>query len=548
MSLQSSFQAETDFKANSSNPQLQHMNPMMENPSTIPNNSNTSEMHNYYYSNNIPPEPMPHQQPFNPYPTIPEVPASGGQDLLYPPPPMPAIQNPNQPYVNPDPIYQPPMNQQISHVFDPINMPITQPPFQSPLNGQKVSCSATGNQLWIELLNMSNCGYYVGGDTISGRIVLQCSIPFHCQSIQLNIKGVEKVKFYKVEQIETPQKQKKNELIKYKDTTDIFKPAPILYPMGGQLGAGFYSFPFDISLPINLPGTIIEKEGSKDRDGYYHIKISYQMSATVHSTRENAIVYSCPIVINQKYSQPIQSQTLSDTKKFINGDMLDAKFILNRGVFFPGEEVLATLEARTNTAKECRKIQFKIERTVGLTVDQKKFYRSSTVFTSVHDGFWPCFYGVRKMRFFIPNSLRVSISSPHISIQYSIRLICDFPLAIDFDVKMPLLLISPQYLLAESPPLPPPDQTPHTISFRAKWQDGDRCMKCGKGFNLFVRKHHCRHCGRLLCDGCTSNRVKMPNIGFDTAERVCLDCLEDARNGGLKKHSILLNPQQPPRH
>lgn len=40
---------------------------------------------------------------------------------------------------------------------------------------------------------------------------------------------------------------------------------------------------------------------------------------------------------------------------------------------------------------------------------------------------------------------------------------------------------------------------------RAVWmddQDITQCMRCEKEFSLFVRKHHCRHCGRIFCYDC----------------------------------------------
>jgi class 3 adenylate cyclase len=33
------------------------------------------------------------------------------------------------------------------------------------------------------------------------------------------------------------------------------------------------------------------------------------------------------------------------------------------------------------------------------------------------------------------------------------------------------------------------------------------CEECGAKFTMFFRRHHCRFCGRLLCDNCTKHRV-----------------------------------------
>ncbi|KAJ2852439.1 hypothetical protein IWW36_000326 [Coemansia brasiliensis] len=36
---------------------------------------------------------------------------------------------------------------------------------------------------------------------------------------------------------------------------------------------------------------------------------------------------------------------------------------------------------------------------------------------------------------------------------------------------------------------------------------GVSCRQCGRSFTLFLRRHHCRRCGLLFCDSCSSQRV-----------------------------------------
>ncbi len=47
------------------------------------------------------------------------------------------------------------------------------------------------------------------------------------------------------------------------------------------------------------------------------------------------------------------------------------------------------------------------------------------------------------------------------------------------------------------------------------WQsddDVDHCALCGKQFTFFVRRHHCRLCGRICCASCASNFMRyLPN-------------------------------------
>jgi hypothetical protein len=39
------------------------------------------------------------------------------------------------------------------------------------------------------------------------------------------------------------------------------------------------------------------------------------------------------------------------------------------------------------------------------------------------------------------------------------------------------------------------------------------------------RQHHCRACGRALCDACSMSRSVIPKMGFEKPVRVCQACL-----------------------
>ena len=44
----------------------------------------------------------------------------------------------------------------------------------------------------------------------------------------------------------------------------------------------------------------------------------------------------------------------------------------------------------------------------------------------------------------------------------------------------------------------------------ARWEvdsDVDACRRCARRFTLFFRKHHCRRCGQIVCDACSSHRA-----------------------------------------
>ncbi|XP_012935262.1 pleckstrin homology domain-containing family F member 2 [Aplysia californica] len=50
------------------------------------------------------------------------------------------------------------------------------------------------------------------------------------------------------------------------------------------------------------------------------------------------------------------------------------------------------------------------------------------------------------------------------------------------------------------------------------------CMHCRKSeFSLVNRRHHCRHCGRVVCNACSSKRWLLPQQSSKPI-RVCLTC------------------------
>jgi hypothetical protein len=65
--------------------------------------------------------------------------------------------------------------------------------------------------------------------------------------------------------------------------------------------------------------------------------------------------------------------------------------------------------------------------------------------------------------------------------------------------------------------------------------NSDTCLACGVEFWLFTRRHHCRSCGWLVCDECSTHRKPLDNIvdpagvqqGVEGEQyRVCAECFD----------------------
>ncbi|XP_042236847.1 WD repeat and FYVE domain-containing protein 2-like isoform X2 [Homarus americanus] len=68
-----------------------------------------------------------------------------------------------------------------------------------------------------------------------------------------------------------------------------------------------------------------------------------------------------------------------------------------------------------------------------------------------------------------------------------------------------------------------------------EWLEADSCQYCERPFfwnlramvdqkQIGLRQHHCRKCGKAVCDSCSSNKSCIPIMGFEFDVRVCDNC------------------------
>lgn len=64
------------------------------------------------------------------------------------------------------------------------------------------------------------------------------------------------------------------------------------------------------------------------------------------------------------------------------------------------------------------------------------------------------------------------------------------------------------------------------LSQEPPWSEGEVCLECNTKFGIATRKHHCRHCGRLLCSKCSDRDMPILKYNLSKPVRVCAICFE----------------------
>ncbi|CAG5128669.1 unnamed protein product [Candidula unifasciata] len=70
-------------------------------------------------------------------------------------------------------------------------------------------------------------------------------------------------------------------------------------------------------------------------------------------------------------------------------------------------------------------------------------------------------------------------------------------------------------------------QRPYFTLVKPEWVPDEQCSYCelcSVKFTQVKRRHHCRMCGAVRCAQCCSQKIPLPQLGLEEAERVCHAC------------------------
>ncbi|KAF2073931.1 hypothetical protein CYY_004755 [Polysphondylium violaceum] len=92
---------------------------------------------------------------------------------------------------------------------------------------------------------------------------------------------------------------------------------------------------------------------------------------------------------------------------------------------------------------------------------------------------------------------------------------------------------------------PPPENW--KIFWLPTWKDEtneSKCNLCDSSFSIIKRIHHCRNCGGVFCESCSSQKYSLFSYGIHKKVRICLMCVENIKEKQLHYFQLSQTKQE----
>ncbi|XP_026817896.1 arrestin domain-containing protein 3-like [Rhopalosiphum maidis] len=203
------------------------------------------------------------------------------------------------------------------------------------------------------------------GQTITGRVLIQTSSSVKIKSIKLKFRGEANVRWTETRSRKNKDGESENHLVSYSAREEYFKNKIFLVGAKGesQLEVGEYVYPFNFSLPHQLPSTFNGKYGKI----CYIVKVKINIPWKKNIEKEIMFEIISPINLNDDPSLAEPKKKLKE--KFYccccckSGPMTLIACIPYSG-FVPGQSIPVTVELDNNSNMDVDTIKIKLDRTL----------------------------------------------------------------------------------------------------------------------------------------------------------------------------------------
>lgn len=142
--------------------------------------------------------------------------------------------------------------------------------------------------------------YYYAGDVVYGKIYIRCEVPMQAKHLEVRLKGKEKMSFWRTTGGKNKRRHKvktSKMLINFRAVCHTFDPAL------GPLPPGDYTIPFEFTLPLGMPASIMYHNINHHDMPKAVVKYSFKAKIVNHDKsilkyKQLIVVHEPPVAFN----------------------------------------------------------------------------------------------------------------------------------------------------------------------------------------------------------------------------------------------------------
>ncbi|XP_065193335.1 arrestin domain-containing protein A-like [Sycon ciliatum] len=314
-----------------------------------------------------------------------------------------------------------------------------------------------------EIFIHTNKGEYVGGETVYGTVYLSIVSPIASKSLKLKVKGYEKCEWEYTYSEQDSEGQLRSRVGKRKSKREFFKVTLPLIDYPGGFPQGQYSYPFQYSLPQNLPGVFKKEVKNRSSGSNWEATIKYKVKAEVDiPNTKHDLKVNQPLTIYGDLNtgvEPERYEKLGTVRTCLCIPRGDVHVVahMDKNTYTAGETAQIHVEVRNDSAVDIDNFAVKLMRVVKLKGrDDDRDHSDTTtclVDTVCVEKYAGCASGDSKSSD-IPLPLKTKVEDLQpatngqiVKCNYHIDIEMQVPWAPDIEIHAPIQLCAPHNLM-----------------------------------------------------------------------------------------------------